>query len=113
MVFELYIRKYKENPVVIDGKELTYTEFTNKGFITKMTRIASQLSGRSNIYDTKLMDYVNEIRELRSVIQHWDIERREDYFLNLPDNHPVKRFIELDPINLSRKARSILDHYSL
>lgn len=113
MVFELYIRKYKENPVVIDGKELTHSEFTNKGFTSKITRIATQLSGKSNIYGTELMDYANEIHKLRSIIQHWDIERRDDYFLNLPDNHPVKRFIDLDPASLSQNTRTILDHYSL
>ncbi len=113
MVFELYIRKYKDNPVKIDGKELSHTEFTNKGFSSKLSKIASQLSGKNNIYGTELMNYANEIKELRVIIQHWDIERRDDYFLNLPDTHPITKFVNIDPASLSEKTRQILDHYKL
>lgn len=113
MVFELYIRKYKNNPVIIGGKELSHNEFTSKGFDSKISTIASQLSGKSNIYGTELMDYANEIKELRTTIQHWDIERRDDYFINLPDTHPIKKFVNIDPAGLSEKTRNILDHYKL
>lgn len=113
MVYELYIRKYKDNPVTIDGKELSHTEFTNKGFDTKLTKLASQLSKKENIYGTNLMALVKEIKKLRTIIQHWDIERREDYFINLPDSHPIKKFINVNPTELSQNTRTILDHYKL
>ena len=113
MVYELYIRKNKEKKVEIDGKELTFSEFTNKGFDTKVTKLASQLSGKASIYGTELMDKVSEIKKLRTAIQHWDVERREDYFVNLPDNHPLKIFVNVNPAELSSNIRQVLDHYSL
>lgn len=113
MVFELYIRKYKERPVIIDGNELTFTEFTNKGFERKLTSIAADLSGKSNIVGTEMHSNLKEIHKLRKIIQHSDVERREDYFLNLPSNHPLKTFPGIDPSSLSQNAREILDHYKL
>lgn len=105
MVYELYIHKNKERIVEIDGKELTFTEFTAKGFVTKITRLASQLSGKPSIYDTELMEKVNEVNKLRTSIQHWDVERREDYFVNLPDNHPLKVFVNVSPPQLADNIR--------
>lgn len=113
MVYELYIRKNKERKVEIDGKELTFSEFTNKGFDTKVTKLASQLSGKASIYGTDLMDKVSEIKKLRTAVQHWDVERREDYFVNLPDNHPLKIFVNVNPAELASNIRQVLDHYSL
>jgi hypothetical protein len=113
MVYELYIRKNKERKVEIDGKELTFPEFTAKGFVTKITKLASQLSGKPSIYDTELMEKVNEVNKLRTSIQHWDVERREDYFVNLPDNHPLKVFVNVSPSQLADNIRQVLDHYSL
>ncbi len=113
MVYELYIRKNKERKVEIDGKELTFPEFTAKGFVTKITKLASQLSGKPSIYNTELMEKVNEVNKLRTSIQHWDVERREDYFVNLPDNHPLKVFVNVSPLQLADNIRQVLDHYSL
>lgn len=113
MVYELYIRKNKERKVEIDGKELTFPEFTAKGFVTKITKLASQLSGKPSIYNTELMEKVNEVNKLRTSIQHWDVERREDYFVNLPDNHPLKVFVNVSPSQLADNVRQVLDHYSL
>jgi hypothetical protein len=113
MVYELYIRKNKERKVEIDGKELTFPEFTAKGFVTKVTKLASQLSGKSSIYGTELMEKVNEVNKLRTSIQHWDVERREGYFVNLPDNHPLKVFVNVSPSQLAENIRQVLDHYSL
>ena len=113
MVYELYIRKNKERKVEIDGKELTFPEFTAKGFVTKVTKLASQFSGKSSIYGTELMEKVNEVNKLRTSIQHWDVERREDYFVNLPDNHPLKVFVNVSPSQLAENIRQVLDHYSL
>ena len=113
MVYKLYIRKNKERKVEIDGKELTFPEFTAKGFVTKITKLASQLSGKPSIYDTELMEKVNEVNKLRTSIQHWDVERREDYFVNLPDNHPLKVFVNVSPSQLADNIRQVLDHYSL
>lgn len=113
MVYELYIRKNKEKKVEIDGKELSFAEFTSKGFDTKITKLASQLSGKSSIYGTELMSKVSEVKKLRTAVQHWDVERREDYFINLPDNHPLKMFVTVNPIELATNVRQVLDHYSL
>lgn len=113
MVYELYIRKNKDQKVEIDGKELTFAEFTNKGFVTKITRIASQLSGNPSIYGTGLMYGIDEVNRLRTSIQHWDVERREDYFVNLPQNHPLKVFVEIKPSELAGNVRLVLDHYKL
>ncbi len=113
MVFELYIRKYKERPVVIDGNELSFTEFTNKGFERKLTSIAASLSGKPNIVGSDMHSNLKEIHNLRKIIQHFDVERREDYFLNLPNNHPLKTFPGIDPSMLIQNAREILDHYKL
>lgn len=113
MVYELYIRKNKEKKVIIDGAELSFNEFTNLGFDRKLTSVAAQLSGKSNIHGTDLHKYAKEIKSLRTNIQHWDVERREDYFINLPENHPLKVFVGIEPSEISSNARSILDHYSL
>lgn len=113
MVYELYIRKNKENKVMIDNKELSFKEFTNLGFERKITTVASQLSSKENIYGTELLDKAKEIRDLRTLIQHWDVERRDDYFVNLPNNHPLRVFVKIDPSELSANIRNILDHYSL
>ncbi len=113
MVYELYIRKNKERKVMIDGKELTPTQFTNSGFDRKMTSVAAQLSGQTNIHGTELFNKAKEIKRLRTAIQHWDIERREDYFVNLPDNHPLKAFTNINPATLAQDAREILDHYKI
>lgn len=113
MVYELYIRRYKEKPVILKGVELTHEEFTRKGFEAKLTTISSQLSGCKNIYGTELHEYAKEIHKLRSLIQHWNLERRDDYFINLPENHPLKVFPNTDPMRICGNARKILDHYSL
>lgn len=113
MVYELYIRKGKEHEVKIDGKTLSFTEFTNLGFERKITSVAAQLSNKSNIYGTDLLAKAREIKRLRGIVQHWDVERREDYFINLPDNHPLKESTRFDPSKLARDCRLILDHYSL
>lgn len=113
MVYELYIRKNNEKKVEIDGKELTFKEFTHKGIDAKLTKIASQLSGKPNLYGTDLMERFKEFNKLRTSIQHWDVERREDYFVNLPENHPLKVFVNIEPIELANTIREILDHYSL
>lgn len=113
MVYELYIRKNNERPVMISGKTLAFDTFTNLGFERKITSIASQLSGKPNIYGTNLLVNAKQIKTLRSIIQHWDVERREDYFINLPENHPLKAYIKIEPSQISQNARSILDHYKL
>ncbi len=113
MVYELYIRKNNEKKVEIDGKELTFKEFTHKGIDAKLTRIASHLSEKPNLYGTELMEKFKEFNKLRTSIQHWDVERREDYFVNLPNNHPLKEFVDIEPSSLVDTVREILDHYSL
>jgi hypothetical protein len=113
MVYELYIRKYKENVVKIDGKALTEKQFTSLGIERKLTSVASQLSGKSNIYGTVLLKNAKQLISLRTTIQHWDVERRDDYFINLPSNHPLKRYLAIDPAEISIHTREILDHYSL
>jgi hypothetical protein len=113
MVYELYIRKNKERNTIVDGKELIFTEFTTLGFERKITSVAAQLSGKSNIYGTNLLDNAKDIKKLRTTIQHWNIERGEEYFINLPDEHPLKIFPKVDPLIISNNAREILDHYSL
>ena len=113
MVYELYIRKNKEAAIEFKGKKITFKEFTRLGFDTKITLIASQLSGKEDIKDTELFNKARNIKRLRTLIQHCDIDYREDYFIKLPDNHPLKEFIEIDPSELSNDARMILDHYSL
>lgn len=113
MVYELYIRKYKDNAVKIDNKEMTEIQFTNLGIERKLTSVASQLSGKSNIHGTGLLDNAKQLISLRTTIQHWDVERRDDYFVNLPNNHPLKRFLIIEPRVLSHQVREILDHYSL
>jgi EAL domain-containing protein (putative c-di-GMP-specific phosphodiesterase class I) len=59
------------------------------------------------------MEKVDEVNKLRTSIQHWDVERREDYFVNLPDNHPLKVFVNVSPSQLAENIRQVLDHYSL
>jgi hypothetical protein len=113
MVYELYIRKYKDNVVKIDSKAMKEGQFTNLGIERKLSSVASQLSGKSNIYGTELFDKAKQLISLRTTVQHWDVERREDYFLNLPENHPLKRFLTIDPVELSKHTREILDHYTL
>lgn len=113
MVFELYIRKYKERPVILNGSELTFLEFTSKGFERKLTSIAASLSNKSNIAGTDLHSKLQNIHKLRSTLQHWDVGRRDDYFLNLPDSHPLRIFPTLEPLEISADARAILDHYKL
>jgi hypothetical protein len=113
MVYELYIRKNNERKVLIDGKEMTFQQFTNLGFDRKITSVAAQLSGKANIYGTELLNRAKEIKQLRTIIQHWDVERRDDYFVNLPDNHPLKIFPEIDPLQILEDTRKILNHYSL
>lgn len=113
MVYELYIRKYKENAVKIDGKVMTEKQFLNLGIERKLTSVASQLSNKGNIHGTQLLKNVQRLISLRTTIQHWDVTRRDDYFINLPENHPLKEFLEIDPAELSKQVREILDHYSL
>lgn len=113
MVFELYIRKYKEKEIKVDGKTLAQKEYTDLGFVRKLTTVASQLSGKVNIHNTELLPKAKEIQRLRTIIQHWNIERRDDYFINLPRNHPLKVFVKIDPNELVLNTRSLLDHYSL
>lgn len=113
MVYELYIRKYKENIVKIDTKVMTEKQFTNLGLERKLTSVASQLSGKDSIYGTPLFQNVKQLISLRTTIQHWDVERRDDYFINLPENHPLKKFLTIDPVELSTHTREVLDHYSL
>lgn len=113
MVYELYIRRYKENVVVIDDKPLTEKQFTNLGIERKITSVASQLSGRANIHDMPLFANAKVLIGLRNTVQHWDVERREDYFINLPINHPLKSYLSLDAAQLSQQTREILDHYKL
>lgn len=113
MVYELYIRMYKENVVKIDGKVMTEKQYTNLGIERKLTSVASQLSGKSNIYGTELLKNAKKLISLRTTIQHWDVERRDDYFINLPENHPLKKFLVIDPTELSRQTRELLDHYTL
>jgi hypothetical protein len=68
MVYELYIRKYKENVVKIDGKALTEKQFTSLGIERKLTSVASQLSGKSNIYGTVLLKNAKQLISLRTTI---------------------------------------------
>jgi hypothetical protein len=113
MVYELYLRKSKERKIIIDGEEPTYKEFTNFGFERKLTSVASQLSGKRNITGTELHNKALEIKRLRSILQHWNLDRIEDFFTNLPDDHPLKEFVNIEPVNLAKDTRAILDHYSL
>ncbi len=113
MVYELYIRRGSKQKVQIDGKELTFKAYTSAGIETKLSRIASQLSGKPNIYETELMQRFRKLDALRTSIQHWDIEKRDDYFINLPHNHPLKVFSGIEPSELADTTREILDHYSL
>lgn len=102
----------ERRPTILQARR-SDNEFTAKGFLTKITKFASQLSGKPSIYDTELMEKVNEVNKLRTSIQHWDVERREDYFVNLPDNHPLKVFVNVSPSRLADNIRQVLDHYSL
>lgn len=113
MVYELYLRKSKERKILVKGKELTYKEFTNYGFEMKLTSFASQLSGKKNIADTELIEKAKEIKRLRSILQHWNLNRIDDYFTNLPEDHPLKEFVKIESKLLSDDVRAILDHYSL
>ena len=78
--------------VVIEGREVNLTKLSNEGFERKLTTIASQLSGKDNIKGTELMSKAREIAKLRINIQHWDQRVDENYFLELPNNHPLKKF---------------------
>ena len=113
MVYELYIRKKKEVKVTIGGKELTHKEFTNYGFERKLTTIAAQLSKKKNITGSKLLKNANEVKRLRDVLQHWDLEDIDSFFTDLPEDHPLKELVKINPVELSKNTREILDHYSL
>ena len=78
-----------------------------------MTEIAAGLSNKSNIRTTELFVRLQEIKRLRTIIQHCKITYKDDYFIDLPDNHPLKEFIRTSPSGLSQDTRAILDHYSL
>jgi hypothetical protein len=113
MVFELYIRRHSEKEIKVDGKVLGFKEFTNCGLERKITSIAATLSGKTNIYNTELHTMFKVIDSLRTTVQHWDVSRRDDYFLNLPENHPIKAFVNVSPRELHENTRRILDHYTL
>ena len=113
MVYELYIRRNKSHPIKSRGKKVFFKEFTSLGFDTKITSIASQLSGKKDINGTELFNKAQEIKRLRTLIQHCNIDYQEGYFINLPDNHPLKEFIKIHPSELSEDTRAVLDHYSL
>lgn len=113
MVYELYMRRFTIKPVIVDDKELSFSQFKNLGYKRKITSVASQLSGKDNIFGSELYDYADSIKDLRAKIQHWDLERRENYFTNLPADHPLKLLVKIDPQILSSNVRKVLDHYSL
>jgi hypothetical protein len=113
MVYELYIRKNNKNDLMIEGRSVTFKEFTSMGIVKKLTTVATKLSGGPNIYNTEIMTDVKNIITLRTSIQHWDIELSSDYFVNFPSKHPLNTFITVEPSKISATARYILDNYSL
>lgn len=112
MVHELHSRR-RDKKVTIDGKQIDLNKLSEVGFDRKLTSIASQLSGKKSIWGTELMRKAKKIKDLRTNIQHWDQAVDENYYIKLPDNHPLKRLLEMDPVELAENARKILDHYSL
>lgn len=113
MVHELHARR-RNTKVIVDGKELDLSKLSSSvGFERKLTSIASQLSGKDNIHGSELMSKAQEIARLRTNLQHWDQSVDEKYFVELPNDHPLKKLLEIDPSILALNARAILDHYSL
>jgi hypothetical protein len=112
MVYELYARRPTKE-VIIDGKKFDTNQLSTKSFAAKLTTIASQLSGKDNIRGTTLEDKANELYKIRVTIQHWDMPLTEDSFLEIPEKHPIKIFLQFDPLSLVVGCRDILNHYSL
>src|ERR1039458_2960107 len=77
MVFELYIRRYKDREVKVNDRIMSFREFTNCGLERKITSIAATLSGKININGTELHTMFRAIDSLRTTVQHWDVERRD------------------------------------
>lgn len=112
MVHELHIRRM-DKKIIIEGKELDSNKLSNEGFERKVTSIASQLSGKENIFTLPLMKRVKALHKLRISIQHWNQPISHNYFLSLPESHPIKALINTNPLIISSTGREVLDHYSL
>lgn len=112
MVYELYIRR-PQTVVTINGETISLDKLSDYGFERKISSIASQLSGKASIFGTPLMEKAKEIANLRTNIQHWNIPYDEQFFMDIPDEHPYKKLIHIDPLEHIVWTREILDYYKL
>ena len=112
MVHELHTRNM-DKKVIDNGKQIDLSQLSHMGFEKKISTVAAQLSGKSNIWGTKMMEDAKRLHSVRVNIQHWDQKVDKNYFMKMPSNHPIALLIELSPQMLALETRGILDHYLL
>lgn len=111
-MYELYIRR-PHVEVTIDGERVSLDRLSEYGFERKISSIAAQLSNKTSIYETPLMEKAKEIAKLRTNIQHWNIPYNEQFFMDIPAEHPYKKLVNIDPQEYVVWTREILDYYKL
>jgi hypothetical protein len=104
---------FNTDKLEIDKTIYTKAELLNKGLEFKLTKMASAVTGKENIYGNDIHDELKKLINLRHKLQHWNLPKPQNNFSELGKDHPMSYVLNENLETLLRATRSIIDYYKV